>query len=103
MKKTVWNWVQVVVLALVGLSLWTGCRTTINYVNSVHNEQTGGAVETELSKNNGEMSAESQQGKTITTETAIPEAVLDSMSPEASAAQDVIEAVADAVEEEPTE
>jgi len=25
MRKTVWNWVQIVVLALVGLYLWTGC------------------------------------------------------------------------------
>ena len=68
MKKTVWNWVQVVVLALVGLYLWTGCRTV--YVNSVHNQRTGGAVSTEMKEQKAETTADF--GKTVTTNAEVP-------------------------------
>jgi len=45
-----------------------GCRTV--YVNSVHNQRTGGAVSTEMKEQKAETTADF--GKTVTTNAEVP-------------------------------
>lgn len=87
-------------LAFLGFVFWcvtmVGCRTV--YVNSVHNQQTGGAVETVLRDNAAE--SDVQQGKTVTTEAQLPiEEIADVATPEEAVVDAVVDAVADGEEE----
>ena len=82
---------MVVILA----GAFMGCRTV--YVNSVHNQRTGGAVETTLKDNTG--TSEAQMGKTVTTETQLPiDKIAEAVTGE-GLVDEAVEAVADAVEE----
>jgi len=102
MKKTVWNWMKVVLLAVVSMLLWVGCRTNQVYVGSgamTNVKQAASVYSADGQTASGSVAAiiyfDANQGKTVTTEAQLPvDEVAEIANPEGAAAGAVVDAVA---------